>query len=244
MDDCLVALCEVGFARQRRPRTGLFAVLQDRYVRSGIDVNDVEIRSVCDRPRRPLRRDPQPAPTAKTARAGVLELAGSCIVDCAARYRPADVNATLADLEVAALAPLLRCAVDVPLVQLDRDSFVSFVRRRRVRCGRSARHVEDMSTTSNPSNHEGVTVPTSHKRQGDRGLRAGLATNAIVRPDARGHTNAAARRTRGRAVGARLKQRDNIAGRLGRHSGDPAAAVGVDGFPSRFTFAGVRVPGL
>jgi hypothetical protein len=61
-------------------------------VRSGIDVNDVELRSVAIGVGAPLRRDPQRALTAKTARASVLELAGSCIVDCAARYRPADVD--------------------------------------------------------------------------------------------------------------------------------------------------------
>ena len=49
---------------------------------------------------------------------------------------------------------LLRCAVDVPLVQLDLDRFHSFISYVvGASGGPPARHVEDMSTTSSPSNH-------------------------------------------------------------------------------------------
>jgi len=67
-------LCEVGFARQRRLRTGLFTAPPDRYVRSGIDVNDVELR-VARLASAPLRAGPTsshgedgPAPGRERAR--------------------------------------------------------------------------------------------------------------------------------------------------------------------------------
>ena len=69
-------------------------------MRSGTDVNDVELRSVAIGVGARCVAIHNPALTGKTSRAGVLELAGSATVDGAARYRPADVAGTLADLEV------------------------------------------------------------------------------------------------------------------------------------------------
>jgi hypothetical protein len=64
-----VALCEVDFWRQRRPRMGPFGVPPKRYVRCVVDVNDVDVRvlAVCVGCRRPslavrLSRQRQTAP--------------------------------------------------------------------------------------------------------------------------------------------------------------------------------------
>jgi hypothetical protein len=45
-DEPSVALCEVGFGRQRRLRTGLLAAPPKRYVRCLVDVNDVSLRAL------------------------------------------------------------------------------------------------------------------------------------------------------------------------------------------------------
>jgi hypothetical protein len=89
-----------------------------------------------------------------------------------------------------------------------------------------------------------IGTARTQRRRSSGELEAAVEAEAVVSAGDRTHKNAATRVTEGGAAGPRLMQRANIAGRLGRHSGDAAAAVGVDGFPSRFAFAGVRVPAL
>jgi hypothetical protein len=62
--ECIGDLCEVGFCPSTTSTNWIFGAPANRYVRSGIDVNDVELRNVAIGVGAPLRRCPQPPLTA------------------------------------------------------------------------------------------------------------------------------------------------------------------------------------